>query len=251
MKAKRLIIFSLLTLLSFFSCSDLNSNSKEGNELNDLELKLKLEQILPPTIEVLSIQESDVRGYYTVNFKGLEPLFISKDGKYLISGDILEITDTGLINKSEIRRNNLRKESLAQIDETEFISFKPSETKHEVFVFTDVDCGYCRKFHSQIKEYLDLGIQVNYLAFPRTGTDSESFNKIVSAWCSSNPNKSITELKLGYKIEENICDNNPVQEHFNLGNSLGVSGTPSIITSEGRMIPGYVPPEELVGLLES
>ena len=251
MKAKRLIIFSLLTLLSFFSCSDLNSNSKEVNELNDLELKLKLEQILPPTIEVLSIQESDVRGYYTVNFKGLEPLFISKDGKYLISGDILEITDTGLINKSEIRRNNLRKESLAQIDETEFISFKPSETKHEVFVFTDVDCGYCRKFHSQIKEYLDLGIQVNYLAFPRTGTDSESFNKIVSAWCSSNPNKSITELKLGYKIEENICDNNPVQEHFNLGNSLGVSGTPSIITSEGRMIPGYVPPEELVGLLES
>ena len=251
MKAKRLIIFSLLTLLSFFSCSDLNSNSKEGNELNDLELKLKLEQILPPTIEVLSIQESDVRGYYTVNFKGLEPLFISKDGKYLISGDILEITDTGLINKSEIRRNNLRKESLAQIDETEFISFKPSETKHEVFVFTDVDCGYCRKFHSQIKEYLDLGIQVNYLAFPRTGADSESFNKIVSAWFSSNPNKSITELKLGYKIEENICDNNPVQEHFNLGNSLGVSGTPSIITSEGRMIPGYVPPEELVGLLES
>lgn len=251
MKAKRLIIFPLLTLLSFFSCSDLNSNSKEGNELNDLELKLKLEQILPPTIEVLSIQESDVRGYYTVNFKGLEPLFISKDGKYLISGDILEITDTGLINKSEIRRNNLRKESLAQIDEKEFISFKPSETKHEVFVFTDVDCGYCRKFHSQIKEYLDLGIQVNYLAFPRTGADSESFNKIVSAWCSSNPNKSITELKLGYKIEENICDNNPVQEHFNLGNSLGVSGTPSIITSEGRMIPGYVPPEELVGLLES
>jgi len=251
MKAKRLIIFSLLTLLSFFSCSDLNSNSKEGNELNDLELKLKLEQILPPTIEVLSIQESDVRGYYTVNFKGLEPLFISKDGKYLISGDILEITDSGLINKSEIRRNNLRKESLAQIDQTEFISFKPSEIKHEVFVFTDVDCGYCRKFHSQIKEYLDLGIQVNYLAFPRTGTDSESFNKIVSAWCSSNPNKSITELKLGYKIEENICDNNPVQEHFNLGNSLGVSGTPSIITSEGRMIPGYVPPEELMGLLES
>ncbi|MFL2706128.1 MAG: thioredoxin fold domain-containing protein [Gammaproteobacteria bacterium] len=251
MKAKRLIIFPLLTLLSFFSCSDLNSNSKEGNELNELDLKLKLEQILPPTIEVLSIQESDVRGYYTVNFKGLEPLFISKDGKYLISGDILEITDSGLINKSEIRRNNLRKESLAQIDQTDFISFKPSEIKHEVFVFTDVDCGYCRKFHSQIKEYLDLGIQVNYLAFPRTGTDSESFNKIVSAWCSSNPNKSITELKLGYKIEENICDNNPVQEHFNLGNSLGVSGTPSIITSEGRMIPGYVPPEELMGLLES
>jgi len=251
MKAKRLIIFPLLILLSFFSCSDLNSNSKEGNELNELDLKLKLEQILPPTIEVLSIQESDVRGYYTVNFKGLEPLFISKDGKYLISGDILEITDSGLINKSEIRRNNLRKESLAQIDQTDFISFKPSEIKHEVFVFTDVDCGYCRKFHSQIKEYLDLGIQVNYLAFPRTGTDSESFNKIVSAWCSSNPNKSITELKLGYKIEENICDNNPVQEHFNLGNSLGVSGTPSIITSEGRMIPGYVPPEELMGLLES
>ena len=102
-----------------------------------------------------------------------------------------------------------------------------------------------------VKRLQNLGIQVKYLAFPRAGIDSDSFNKIASAWCSLEPNKAITELKLGNEIKENICLNNPVEKHFNLGNNLGVSGTPSIITSEGKLIPGYISPEELIGLLNS
>ncbi len=155
-----------------------------------------------------------------------------------------------MINKSETIRAKKRKEIVLGL-KTDSISFTPKNIKHEVYVFTDVDCGYCRKFHSEIKGYLDLGIQVNYLAFPRAGIDSESFKKIVSAWCSSEPNQAITELKLGYEIKERVCLNNPVQKHFELGNSLGVTGTPSIITSEGRLIPGYIPPQDLIGLLNS
>ncbi|MDP6916421.1 MAG: thioredoxin fold domain-containing protein, partial [SAR86 cluster bacterium] len=149
------------------------------------------------------------------------------------------------------RRNYLRKVTISELDESEFIIFKPNKVEHSIFVFTDVDCGYCRQFHREINDYLELGIQVNYLAFPRAGIDSESFKKIVSAWCSSEPNQAITELKLGYEIKERVCLNNPVQKHFELGNSLGVTGTPSIITSEGRLIPGYIPPQDLIGLLSS
>ena len=237
-------------MLLSFGCGDTLGDQPEEN-LSISELKEKLSERFPDSIEIVSIKEVGIEGYLEVNLKGIEPLFISKDGKYLISGDIYEITEQGLVNRSEARRNYLRKVTISEIDESEFIVFKPNKVEHSIFVFTDVDCGYCRQFHREINDYLDLGIQVNYLAFPRAGIDSESYKKVVSAWCSSQPNQAITELKLGYEIKENVCLNNPVEKHFDLGNSLGVTGTPSIITSDGRLIPGYIPPEDLIGLLSS
>ena len=250
MKLSNILNCMLFSVLLSFGCGDTLGDQPEEN-LSIPELKEKLSERFPDSIEIVSIKEVDIEGYLEVNLKGIEPLFISKDGKYLISGDIYEITEQGLVNRSEARRNHLRKVTISELDESEFIIFKPNKVEHSIFVFTDVDCGYCRQFHREINDYLDLGIQVNYLAFPRAGIDSESFKKIVSAWCSSEPNQAITELKLGYEIKENVCLNNPVEKHFDLGNSLGVTGTPSIITSEGRLIPGYIPPQDLIGLLTS
>ena len=250
MKLNNILNCMFFSILLSFGCGDTLGNQPEEN-LSISELKEKLSERFPDSIEIVSIKEVGIEGYLEVNLKGIEPLFISKDGKYLISGDIYEITEQGLVNRSEARRNYLRKVTISELDESEFIIFKPNKVEHSIFVFTDVDCGYCRQFHREINDYLDLGIQVNYLAFPRAGIDSESFKKIVSAWCSSEPNQAITELKLGYEIKENVCLNNPVEKHFDLGNSLGVTGTPSIITSEGRLIPGYIPPQDLIGLLNS
>tara|TARA_B100000029_G_scaffold345288_1_gene337692 strand:- start:1016 stop:1762 length:747 start_codon:yes stop_codon:yes gene_type:complete len=248
MKFCKLFIFIFITLFLSLGCSA----SKEGeNETSVLDIEVALNQILPESIEIISVEETDIEGYLEVRLEGVEPLFVSKDGKYLISGDIFEITDQGLVNRSEDRRNYLRKVTIGELDESEFIIFQPDKVEHSIFVFTDVDCGYCRQFHREINDYLELGIKVNYLAFPRAGIESDSFKKIVSAWCSSEPNKAITELKLGYEIKENVCLNNPVKKHFDLGNSLGVTGTPSIITSEGRLIPGYIPPKDLIGFLNS
>ena len=135
------------------------------------------------------------------------------------------------------------------MNESELITFEPRQINHNIFVITDVDCGYCRQFHNQIDEYLELGIRVNYLAYPRAGIGSDSFNKISSAWCNEDPNYSLTLLKQGQDIETKLCEDNPVEKHFNLGNTIGVQGTPSIITDEGKMIPGYLPPQDLLNIL--
>ena len=250
MKLSSILNCMVFSVFLSFGCSNILGDQTEES-LSITELKENLSEKFPDSIEIVSIEEVDIEGYLEINLKGIEPLFVSKDGKYLISGDIYEITEQGLRNKSEARRNYVRKVTISELDESEFIIFQPLKVQHSIFVFTDVDCGYCRQFHREINDYLDLGIQVNYLAFPRAGIDSESYKKIVSAWCSSKPNQAITELKLGYEIKENVCLNNPVEKHFDLGNSLGVTGTPSIITSEGRIIPGYIPPQDLIALLNS
>ena len=158
------------------------------------EVEEKLLSILPTEIELLSIQKTDIEGFYEVNFQGIEPLFVSSDGNYLVSGDIYLITKEGLVNKSESRRNYQRKTLTQNLDNDELIVFEPEIVNHSIFVFTDVDCGYCRQFHNQIDAYLDLGIKINYLAYPRAGIGSESYNKISSAWCNDDPNYSLTPV---------------------------------------------------------
>jgi thiol:disulfide interchange protein DsbC len=156
-----------------------------------------------------------------------------------------------LVNKSEARRDYQRKTLINNIDQDDFITFKPDLADYKVYVFTDVDCGYCRQFHNQIDEYLNLGIQVNYLAYPRAGLDSESYEKISSAWCDEDPQYSLTLLKQGKEIDKKLCSNSPVEKHFKLGQAIGVQGTPSIVTEDGRMIPGYLPPQELLNILDT
>lgn len=248
-------MFHLRFILNLFILSFLIMGSSgifsQELDINKTDLKNKLESILPDTVNIVSIEETNIEGYFEISFEGIEPLYVSMDGKYLISGDIYQITKEGLVNESESRRSFQRKIALSKQKASEFITFEPKFVEHQIFVFTDVDCGYCRQFHREIDDFLSLGIQVNYLAFPRTGMDSLSFNKIASAWCSDDPNSSLTLLKQGGQIRENICPENPVERHFNLGGSFGVSGTPSIVTSEGKLIPGYLPADELIRLLGS
>ena len=232
--------------LAVMACGGISAEKK------DIEIiTSKLLEMLPEEVEIVSIEEVDINGFYEVNFKGIEPLYVTSDGNYLISGDIYSITRDGLINKSEARRDYQRKAAMSQLDREELIIFEPEDLKFNIYVFTDVDCGYCRQFHNQIDEYLELGIRVHYLAYPRAGVGSESFKKISSAWCDNDPNYSLTLLKQGKDIQTKLCSKSPVERHFKLGNAMGVQGTPSIITDDGKMIPGYLPPQDLLNILES
>ena len=240
----KIFTFLIILILSVGCSANSSDNVKEIEAV-----KRKLAEVLPNEINLISIQETDLSGFFEVNFEGIEPLYVSSDGNYLVSGDIYLITKDGLVNKSEARRDYQRKTLIKGLNESELITFEPRQINHNIFVFTDVDCGYCRQFHNQIDEYLELGIRVNYLAYPRAGIGSDSFNKISSAWCNEDPNYSLTLLKQGQDIEMKLCEDNPVEMHFNLGNTIGVQGTPSIITDEGKMIPGYLPPQDLLNIL--
>ena len=151
-------IFTFFIILIFSAGCSASSSA----DIKEIEaVKRKLTDILPNEINLISIQETDLNGFYEVIFEGIEPLYVSSDGNYLVSGDIYLITKDGLVNKSEARRDYQRKTLIKRLNESELITFEPRQINHNIFVFTDVDCGYCRQFHNQIDEYLELGIKVN------------------------------------------------------------------------------------------
>ena len=164
---------------------------------------------------------------------------------------MFEITSNQILNLTDIEISAKRKELLSELDTSKYISFPSDNQKYTVTVFTDVECGYCRKLHKEISEYNKLGISINYAAFPRSGIGSNAFTKMVGAWCSNNPQNAITSLKKGDDLNLEFCDTQPIAKHYAIGKKIGITGTPAIITSNGNLLPGYVPPEELLELLKS
>ena len=206
-------------------------------------------QALRPDIPIERISASPVPGIVALELEGGTVFYGTEDGRYLFAGDLYEVGDEDLVNLAEQGRIGKRAKLMANVADNDALIFAPNgETKAIINVFTDVDCGYCRKLHQEVPELNELGIEVRYLAYPRAGVGSEAYEKYVSAWCADNPNDAITRLKAGETIPSKTCAN-PVAAQYELGRQVGVGGTPAIVLEDGRMLPGYVPAAELARTL--
>ena len=204
-------------------------------------------QKLIPTAKVESIAETPVEGLLEVVVNG-QLVYITDDGKYLMQGTLFDVDKR--IDLTESAKSAVRKEQIKNIDLSEAITFAAKEPKHEVMVFTDIDCGYCRKLHNEMEGYNEQGVTVHYLFFPRAGIGSESFDKAVNVWCADDKQTAMTGAKNGTKLDSKSCDN-PVEKQYKLGKAVGVTGTPAIMTMDGQLIGGYMPPERLLPQLDS
>lgn len=194
------------------------------------------------------IRPSPIEGIYEGIIEG-SVFYISADGRYVISGNMFDIDSRA--NLTDTRKAEYRRNLLAGLKEDQMIVFAPATVKHTVTVFTDVDCVYCRRLHSEIAELNKLGVKVRYLAYPRTGPDTESWKKMEQVWCSKDRKDAITHAKLGEEVQASTCGATPIASQFRLGEQIGVNGTPAIITETGEYIGGYLPAAELAQYLDS
>jgi len=230
----------LLTLLGF---SILAVNSAHADE----ELIRQAFKKSMPRLTIDSIKMSEAKGLYEV-ISGANILYVSDDGKYLLQGHLIDIAARK--DLTELKLADTRKQAIESLGEDKMIIFKPETSKYKVSVFTDIDCGYCRKLHSELDAYMAEGITIQYLFYPRAGKGSESYKKAVSVWCADDRNAALTTAKSGKTLDSKDCDN-PVDEHMQLGVEFEARGTPMIVTEKGNIFPGYVPAAQLVKALES
>ena len=199
-----------------------------------------------PHLNIAHISASPVAGMHEVEIEeDAARLYVTEDGSFLFAGDVYAVAPDGLVNLTERRREGRRRELLGNLVAGDMIVFAPKAgTKEVVYVFTDVDCGFCRKLHQDVDELNGLGIEVRYLAYPRGGPGTPTYDKMVSVWCADEPREAITAAKLGEPVAEATCDS-PVAEQFALGQSLHFGGTPTMFTERGELIAGYLVPDEL------
>jgi thiol:disulfide interchange protein DsbC len=215
----------------------------------DSNTEAKLTQKLTDTlgVNISLIQASPVEGLYQVlTDRGV--IYVTKDGSKLIHGNLYDL-DKGMKNLTESALAGPRLEMLKPF-EKDMLVYKAKNEKHVVTVFTDVDCGYCRKLHSQMQGYNDLGITIRYLAFPRAGFPSVNADEMQAVWCAKDPLKAMTDAKGGENVKSASCDIK-IEDQYRLGMAFGVNGTPALILKDGTLVPGYQSPKDLLGTLEA
>ena len=226
-------ILSIVALVSVAAISDQAEIEKAITGIN-------------PMIQIESVKPVDDTPFFEVTLKTGERIYTDSNGSHFVAGDLYQVGSGGVKNLTDIGRRADRQELLAQLDESTLVTFSAKgEVKHRLLVFTDIDCGYCRRMHSEIEQLQENGVEVRYAAFPRAGVGSDSYNKYVSVYCAKDQNVTMTLAKAGKMPDPATCDN-PVADQYKLGQKLGITGTPTLIFEDGEMQPGYAPWKELL-----
>jgi thiol:disulfide interchange protein DsbC len=218
-----------------------------GDDIGLQEIR-KIVTNMSSDIKADQVLKSPVEGWYTIK-RGAYIAYISEDGRHLIQGDMYNLETQ--INLSEGIRNDSRREAVSAYPLDSMIIFASDKKSHAVTIFTDVDCTFCRRLHSQIDDYLDAGIEVRYLLYPRNGPQSESWVIAEQIWCSNDRNKALTLAKIDQKFDSRDCDSSSISENYMLGQVVGLQGTPAIVLEDGTMVNGYVSATELSRIISS
>jgi thiol:disulfide interchange protein DsbC len=215
-----------------------------SNAFADADPRLELLKVLPAGSKLEDLRPSPIPGIYQF-VQGAEVSYLTADGKFFIDGNVYDMKSRA--NLTEELRAHARMALVGAVPESEMLIFSPANPRYTITVFTDVDCAYCRKLHSDMAELNRLGIRVRYLFYPRTGPNTESWHKAEVVWCSPNRNDALTRAKAGAALDLNkTCGATPVKREYDLGQAVGVRGTPAILTDSGEFIAGYMPPRELL-----
>jgi thiol:disulfide interchange protein DsbC len=227
-----MILFVMLAASSSHAAEDVD----EGAARVRSSLK-----VLIPHLKVDKISKTPIPGLYEVAF-GSHLVYVTDDGKYLLQGQITDLETREAI--TEKREQALKQAVLKGLDEKDMIVFGDKDLPYTVTVFTDIDCGYCRRLHSQISEYNKLGIRIRYMAYPRAGPGSQSEKDAIAVWCADDRKAALTMAKNGGEVPYRKCKN-PVRAQYKLGQDFGIRGTPALVMQDGEVLPGYLPPKRL------
>ena len=236
---------AVLTLLFCAAVSSVRAAPVEQPAAADPRVALL--KLLPAGSKLEDLRPSPIAGIYEF-MQGAEISYITADGKYFIDGNLYDMKSRD--NLTEALRTHARLALINAVPESEMLIFSPPNPKYTITVFTDVDCQYCQKLHSEMAELNRLGVRVRYMFFPRTGPNTESWRKAEVVWCSADRNDALTRAKAGAQLDMNKTCPTPVAREYALGQNIGLRGTPGIVTESGDFISGYMPPKELLQALK-
>lgn len=202
-----------------------------------------------PSVEITGVRPSPVEGFVEMQV-GAEVTYVALDGKYVLQGSLYEYDGEGFVNLTDGAKNSYRKPYYTKFGDEESILFAAENPVAEVVVFTDIDCGYCRKLHRQMDDYMAKGISIRYLFFPRSGPGKESWMKAEEVWCADSRQDAMTFAKNDVPVESDPCDASIVSEHYKAVRELDLTGTPALLLSTGQLVPGYRSPDELLEILQ-
>jgi thiol:disulfide interchange protein DsbC len=244
MKKYFLLCLTLFTLNVLMNTAKAvtTATAKQLNDLNEVIQTLKQKY---PSTQFSEIKPTPVGGIYQV-VMGKNVAYVDTSGQYFFFGHLFDMQ-----NQIDLTEGVL--EQVSQVDWNKLplskaLLFGQADAVKKIVVFSDPNCVYCKRFETEIKKLNEQGVAVYTFMFPVLGQDSRE--KSISVWCSKNPQQTWNDwMTKGREPSFTNCPN-PIDEVFRLGQSLGLSGTPSVILPNGSVITGYKTANDILSFLD-
>lgn len=242
---KYLLAITALCLVAPVNASDTPIEKTEHEKDMTMLLKYRL-----GGVEVEAPVETPAEGVYQTRF-GNKFAYLTGNGRYVFIGDMIDLKDQ--VNLTELSRRAVASDAIRLFDKNNMAIYPAKdETKAVLNVFTDTSCPYCKKLHEEVPELQKAGIEVRYIPFPRGGARGPGYVTLKQVWCGddrANTMDIAKEVEDGELPPSDCADSSIVDKGYELGNALGVTGTPALFTESGQKFDGYVPHQQLIPAL--
>ena len=188
-------------------------------------------------------------GLYEVRYKsanGMRIVYTDASATHIIVGKIYEAASERDLTEERMRKLNAVKFESLPLDQA--VKIQRGNGKRVVAMFSDPHCPYCKTFEQTLQQVDDITIYV--FMFPVIHPELADHSK--SVWCSSDRAKAWLDVALRGKppTAPSTCAN-PVEKNLELGRSIGVNSTPTLILASGERVSGALSKGDLNDVLDA
>jgi thiol:disulfide interchange protein DsbC len=206
---------------------------------NEDEVKKSMEAFIgAPAIE--SVRLTEYGGLYEVVLKNGQLVYTDAKNSFIIDGNVIDTTTRRDVTQQ--RLNQLAAIDFSKLPLDQAVKMVKGKGTRVIATFEDPNCGYCKRLGKELDEMDDITVYT--FLYPILSEDSKT--KSNNIWCAKDQGKAWTDWVVDGKAPADAsCDTETIARNVELGQSLRISGTPTIFLADGTRIGGYVPRAEL------
>jgi len=202
----------------------------------EAEIRKNLAARIPQFAKIDEINKSPMPGIYEVRINGFEIYYTDEQGNYLLQGNLIDVKE----------RKNLTEERVEKLSEVAFNKLPVKDAfkivrgngKRQLAVFADPNCGYCKQFERDMTKVDNVTIHL--FLYPVLGPDSVV--KARNIWCAKDKAKVWNDwMQRGVTPDAGECDTTALTRNREFGQKYNITGTPTLIFSDGSRAPGALP----------
>jgi thiol:disulfide interchange protein DsbC len=207
-------------------------------------IRKNLTERIPQLPKIDEINRSPMPGLYEIRVDGTEIYYTDAEGNFLIQGNLIDTRSRR--NLTEERVEKLSAIDFAALPIKDAITIVRGNGKRKLAVFEDPNCGYCKRFERDLQK-ID-NITVYLFLYPILGQDSSDRSRNI--WCAKDRAKAWQDLMLREQAPASAqCDTAALQRNLDLGRKHKITGTPTLIASDGTRVPGAIGAAQLEKLV--
>ncbi len=209
-------------------------------------IRKNLAERLPNFPPIDEVSKTPMPGVFEVRVNQSELFYTDAQGNYLIQGSLIDAR--ARVNLTEQRLQKLTAIAFKDLPLKDAFTVVRGNGKRQLVVFSDPNCGYCKRLERELLKVDDVTIHV--LLYPILGADSAE--KARHIWCAKDKAKTYADWMMREALPAAAdCDTAAVARNFEFGKKHRVTGTPTLVFADGSRVPGAIGADRIEKMLDS